>query len=101
MNGEACFQSPPSNDLHNAALVRYDFVTYLDWVSHNGERVRIVFGKGERCKALICYLNRRFSRASSLIDAHPISFIPLSISARMRPSARSTPAWPAAAKGNR
>ena len=45
------------------------------------------------------YLNRRFSRESWSIDVHPISFIPRSTSARIRPSARSTPAWPAAARG--
>ena len=45
------------------------------------------------------YLNRRFSRDNWSIDWHPISFIPRSISARIRPSARSTPAWPAAARG--
>jgi hypothetical protein len=38
------------------------------------------------------YLNRRFPRTSWLIEVQPISFMPLSISARMRPSARSTPA---------
>jgi hypothetical protein len=40
------------------------------------------------------YLNRRFLRVSSPMDAHPISFIPRSISARNKASARSTPAWP-------
>jgi hypothetical protein len=43
------------------------------------------------------YLNRRFSRDNWSIDEQPISFIPRSISVRIRPSARSTPAWPAAA----
>src|SRR5262249_56832669 len=47
------------------------------------------------------YLNRRLSRDSWLIDVQPISFMSRSISVRMRPSARSTPAWPAAAKGKR
>ena len=45
------------------------------------------------------YLKRRFSRESWSIDVQPISFIPRSISARIRPRARSTPAWPAAASG--
>ena len=47
------------------------------------------------------YLNRRLSRESWPIEVQPISFIPRSISARIRPSARSTPAWPAAARGKR
>jgi len=38
------------------------------------------------------YLNRRFSRDSWPIAVQPINFIPRSISARIRPSARSTPA---------
>ena len=45
------------------------------------------------------YLNLRFSRESWLIDVQPISRIPRSISARIRPRERSTPAWPAVAKG--
>jgi len=44
------------------------------------------------------YLKRRFSRESWLTEVHPISFMPRSISARIRPSARSTPGWPAAAR---
>jgi hypothetical protein len=43
------------------------------------------------------YLNRRLSRDNWSIDEQPISFIPRSISVRIRPSARSTPAWPTAA----
>jgi hypothetical protein len=38
------------------------------------------------------YLNRRFSRDSWPIVLQPINFIPRSISARIKPSARSTPA---------
>jgi hypothetical protein len=38
------------------------------------------------------YLNRKFSRVSWSTEVQPISFIPRSISARMSPSARSTPA---------
>jgi hypothetical protein len=37
-------------------------------------------------------LKRRLPRESWLIEAQPINFIPRSISARMRPRARSTPA---------
>ncbi len=33
------------------------------------------------------------------MEVQPISFMSSSISARMSPSARSTPGWPAAAKG--
>jgi hypothetical protein len=42
--------------------------------------------------AAIHYLNRRLSRESWSTDVQPISFIPRSISDRIRPSARSTPA---------
>ena len=45
------------------------------------------------------YLNRRFSRESCPTVVQPINFIPRSISALIKPSARSTPAWPAAARG--
>jgi hypothetical protein len=45
------------------------------------------------------YLKRRFSRESWPIAAQPINLIPRSISARISPRARSTPAWPAAARG--
>ena len=45
------------------------------------------------------YLNRKFARESWSIEVHPISLIPRTISARRSPSARSTPASPAAAKG--
>ena len=38
------------------------------------------------------YLNRRFLRESSAIEMQPISFIPRSISARIKPRASSTPA---------
>jgi len=38
------------------------------------------------------YLKRRFSRESWPIAAQPINLIPRSISARIRPRARSTPA---------
>jgi phage terminase large subunit-like protein len=63
----------------------------------------MIEGIGQR-RLLLCertsgYLNRRFSRESCPIVVQPISFIPRSISARMMPSARSTPGWPAAASG--
>lgn len=47
------------------------------------------------------YRKRRLPRESSAIERHPINFIPRSSSAFIRPSARSTPASPAAARGNR
>ena len=53
----------------------------------------------ERKPARMDYLNRKLSRESRPIEAQPISLMSRSISARMRPSARSTPAWPAAASG--
>ena len=53
-------------------------------------------GAGTLC-ALRGYLNRRLSRERRPIVLQPMSFIPRSISARRSPSARSTPAWPAAA----
>lgn len=43
-------------------------------------------------RLLVNYLNRRFSRESWPIEVQPISFIPRSSSARIRPNARSTPA---------
>jgi hypothetical protein len=49
----------------------------------------------------VTHLNRRLLRESWLIAVQPISFMSRSISVRIRPSARSTPAWPAAAKGQR
>jgi len=45
------------------------------------------------------HLSRRLSRESWPIAIQPISFMSRSNSAFIRPSARSTPAWPAAAKG--
>jgi hypothetical protein len=45
------------------------------------------------------YLKRRLSRESWLMAVQPISFMSRSISVCIRLSARSTPAWPAAAKG--
>ena len=56
-----------------------------------------------RCRPTTCvaHLNRRLSRESWLIAVQPISFMSRSISVCIRPSARSTPAWPAAAKGKR
>src|SRR5262245_32516693 len=45
----------------------------------------------------VTHLNRRLSRESWLIAVQPISFMSRSISVCIRPSARSTPAWPAAA----
>lgn len=48
---------------------------------------------------LTSYLNRKFSFPSSRTLLHPISFIPRTISVCSRPSARSTPGWPAAARG--
>ncbi len=39
-----------------------------------------------------CHLNRRFPRESWSMAVQPMSFIARSISARMRPSALSTPA---------
>jgi hypothetical protein len=50
---------------------------------------------------VITHLKRRLSRESWLIAVQPISFMSRSISVCMRRSARSTPAWPAAAKGYR
>ena len=49
----------------------------------------------------ITHLNRRLSRESWPIAVQPISFMSRSISVCIRPRARSTPAWPAAAKGKR
>jgi hypothetical protein len=43
------------------------------------------------------YLKRRLSRDSWLTDVQPISFMSRTISVRSSSSARSTPAWPAAA----
>jgi hypothetical protein len=48
---------------------------------------------------VITHLKRRLARESWLIAVQPISFMSRSISVCMRRSARSTPAWPAAAKG--
>ena len=45
-----------------------------------------------RSAARCPYLNRRFLRESSAIEMQPISFIPRSISARIKPRASSTPA---------
>lgn len=47
------------------------------------------------------YRNLRLPCESCPIDVQPISFMSLSISARSKPSARSTPGWPAAASGKR
>src|SRR5215813_10610902 len=47
----------------------------------------------------LAHLNRRLSRESWLIAVQPISFMSRSSSVCIRPSARSTPACPAAAKG--
>ena len=55
----------------------------------------------EQIHGRVHYLNRKLSRESWLIEARPISFMPRSISVRRSPSARSTPASPAAAKGKR
>ena len=49
----------------------------------------------------VTHLNRRLLRESWLIAVQPISFMSRSNSVRIIPSARSTPAWPAAAKGQR
>src|SRR4051812_49363695 len=49
----------------------------------------------------VTHLNRRLLRESWLIAVQPISFMSRSNSVRIRPSARSTPAWPPAAKGQR
>ena len=47
------------------------------------------------------YLKRKLPRESCEMELHPINFMPRSISAFMRPRARSTPGWPAAASGYR
>jgi hypothetical protein len=47
----------------------------------------------------LAHLNRRLSRESWLIAVQPISFMSRSSSVCIRPSARSMPACPAAAKG--
>jgi hypothetical protein len=47
------------------------------------------------------HLNRKLSRESWPIAVQPISFMSRSSSAFISSSARSTPAWPAAAKGKR
>ena len=54
-----------------------------------------------KTRQLRSYRNRKFLRESSSIERHPISFMSRSISARICPSARSTPACPAAASGKR
>jgi len=60
-------------------------------------------GVTDCCKKLanlrLAHLNRRLSRESWLIAVQPISFMSRSSSVCIRPSARSTPACPAAAKG--
>jgi hypothetical protein len=45
------------------------------------------------------YLNRKLVRESWAIAVQPINSMSRSISARIKPKARTTPAWPAAARG--
>jgi Patatin-like phospholipase len=47
----------------------------------------------------VAHLNRRLARESWLIAGQPMSLMSRSSSVCIKPSARSTPAWPAAAKG--
>jgi hypothetical protein len=69
-------------------------------LGHSSLEVGTVPRSGEDFARLrVTHLNRRLSRESWLIAVQPISFMSRSISVCIRPSARSTPAWPAAAKG--
>jgi hypothetical protein len=68
---------------------------------HESElRVDYAINDGQHfAKLRVTHLNRRLSRESWLNSVHPISFMSRVISVCIRPSARSTPAWPATANG--
>ena len=68
-------------------------------VSPEAKRIAERIGSPWRVHRL--HRKRRFERDNCCTDAHPISRMSRSISIRISSSARSTPAWPAAARGNR
>src|SRR5262249_12484699 len=99
----ACRPMPPSSGAPNREPVEIPAMSYaaeLRKLSSGQRTSQWLDGLLQQVSNLrLAHLNRRLSRESWLIAVQPISFMSRSSSVCIRPSARSTPACPAAAKG--